>query len=428
LAIAAAALVALPTPLSFAQRGGERGGQGPRSGFQRSFGQQGGGGQQRSFNQQAGGGQQQSFQGGQRAFDQQGTAQRNFGGQPERSPIERRSYYGSTNRPAAPRMPTQQGRQFQQGARQLRQGAQPATRAPRTSDFVNRNYRDRGNYNFNSHAPDTNRNWSNSNNWRGNRGFYGWGNNYPWWAWFAGPGIGYGWGAPYYGYGGRWGGYGNRWAGYGYPYGFAYGYGYGSPYAVYSGDTIATQPPQTVTADTTSSDDYIVQGEQAFRAGQYEMAARHWQHAMVDNPNNGAVLALLAQALFQMGQWPSAAGTVQAAMQILPEREWGAVVKNYTQLYGNVGDYTNQLKVLEKARDSNPEDPAVRFLLGHHFGFLGYPKQAVTELDKVLDLQPRDVAAYKLRTLLAKQANLPERAQPAEQLEQTPQPAGAESK
>ena len=46
------------------------------------------------------------------------------------------------------------------------------------------------------------------------------------------------------------------------------------------------------------------------------------------------------------------------AMQMLPENEWGNVVKNYTQLYGNIGNYTNQLKALEKARDAKTDDPA----------------------------------------------------------------------
>jgi tetratricopeptide (TPR) repeat protein len=114
--------------------------------------------------------------------------------------------------------------------------------------------------------------------------------------------------------------------------------------------------------------------------------------------------------MFALGQYDQAANTTQMAMQMLPESEWGNVVKNYTQLYGNIEDYTNQLRAAEKARDAKPDDGAVRFVLGYHFGFLNYPKQAVRELDKALDIEPRDVGAQKLRDMFAKQAGIPARA------------------
>ena len=82
---------------------------------------------------------------------------------------------------------------------------------------------------------------------------------------------------------------------------------------------------------------------------------------------------------------------------MLPQEKWGALVANYKELYGNIQDYTNQLKAVEKARDAKPDNPGFRFLLGYHFGFLGYPKQAVRELDKVLELAPKDEVAQKMR-------------------------------
>jgi hypothetical protein len=77
------------------------------------------------------------------------------------------------------------------------------------------------------------------------------------------------------------------------------------------------------------------------------------------------------------------------------------------------------LKALEKARDAKPDDAALRFLLGYHFGYLGYPKQATRELDKALDLQPKDLGSQKLRDIFAVQAGLPSR--PHTATEQTPQ-------
>jgi hypothetical protein len=228
-----------------------------------------------------------------------------------------------------------------------------------------------GNWNnFNHHG-----NWNNFNH---NNNFFFF---YPWFG-FGAFGL---WGWPYYGYG-----YGY---GYGYPcYGYNYygngGYGYGANYAV------AAQADPTTGA-------FADQGEADFKAGKYQAAARDWQHALIDDPKNGGIIMMLAQALFATGQYDEAAGATQAAMQALPEDKWGVVVTNYSQLYGNVQDYTDQLRALEKARDAKPDNPAIRFLLGFHFGYLGYPKQAVRELDKAMTLAPKDLGSRKIREIFA---------------------------
>jgi tetratricopeptide (TPR) repeat protein len=164
-----------------------------------------------------------------------------------------------------------------------------------------------------------------------------------------------------------------------------------------------------------AASDYISLGEQQFQAGKYQEAIRDWRHATVDNPNNGGLVLLMSQALFALGQYDEAAGAVQMSMQMLPDTEWGTVVKEYKQLYPNIQNYTDQLKALERARDAKLDDPAIRFLLGYHFGYLGYPKEAVRELDKGLELQPKDLGAQKLRDIFAVKAGLPARPHTAEE-------------
>jgi Flp pilus assembly protein TadD len=306
-------------------------------------------------------------------------------------------------------------------------------------NFSNRTGSDfnRGNFNTNSFSRNNFSNFNHANNWGHNNwghnnwggnnwgrnnwygggfnrgwGYGGWGGygRYPFWGYGFYPGwglfglYGLGWGL---GYGG-WGGYG-LYGGYG-GYGYPYGYGYGNyTNSVYYADNTVAATPQAGDVQPQATDDHDARGEQAFRSGNYEAAIREWQHAMVDDPNNGALVALMAQALFAIGRYENAAGAVQTAMQMLPENEWGSVVKNYSQLYGNIGDYTTQLKALEIARDGKPDDPALRFELGYHFGYLGYPKNAVAELDKALDLQPQDLGSQKLRDIFAVQAGLPAR-------------------
>jgi tetratricopeptide (TPR) repeat protein len=291
-----------------------------------------------------------------------------------------------------------------------------------------------GNWNHSHHRHG---NWNN-NWWGNNNGWYGYGRRNYWagfYPYYGGWGLGFpllGWGLGYTGLGlgyGGWGGYG-----YGYPYydsGYYGNYGYSYPSTstyIYADATDAapvtaySQPTAPAADQVASAGDFVGLGEDAFRAGRYDEALRDWQHAMVDDPNNGAVVLLMAQAMFALGQYDQAANTTQMAMQMLPEAEWGNVVKNYTQLYGNVEDYTNQVRAAEKARDAKPDDGAIRFVLGYHFGFLNYPKQAVRELDKDLDIVPRDVGAQKLRDMFAKQAGIPARA-PAAVPSSTPQPS-----
>ncbi|HQU45469.1 MAG TPA: tetratricopeptide repeat protein, partial [Pirellulales bacterium] len=124
-----------------------------------------------------------------------------------------------------------------------------------------------------------------------------------------------------------------------------------------------------------------------------------------DDPQNGVLIMMLAQGLFATGNFNEAAGAVQQAMLLLSEDQWGVVVGNYRELYGKVGDYTAQLRALEKAVKAAPDDAGTRFLLGYHYGFLGYPQQAVKQLDKTLQIQPDDQLAKKLREQF--QAKLP---------------------
>ena len=249
-----------------------------------------------------------------------------------------------------------------------------------------------------------------------------------WWGYPFGYGGGYGgWGYGGYGYGGYGWGYG------GYPnfyyqptcsyVGFTPGYGTLGGYSNV-GVTDGTQPPVDVPPNPTPIDstaaansykdalEFASQGEQAFKAGQYEEAARLWKHALVDDPSNGAYILLFGQALFAQGQFAEAAGAVQQATQLLPQDQWSVIGKNYRQLYGNIGDYTNQLRALEKARNEKPDDPALRFLVGWHYGVLGYPKEAVVELDKVMTLAPQDEVAHKFRDMMVEQMNKTQPASP----------------
>ena len=130
-------------------------------------------------------------------------------------------------------------------------------------------------------------------------------------------------------------------------------------------------------------------------------ANRDWQHAVVDDPSNGTLAMKLALAMFAVGKYREAAGTTQQVLVLLPQEKWVQAVSDYKKLYANPKDYVDQLKSLAKAAADKPNDPALRFLLGFHYGYSGRVADAVRELNKLVQLEPKDQLGRKLRDLMA---------------------------
>ena len=162
-----------------------------------------------------------------------------------------------------------------------------------------------------------------------------------------------------------------------------------------------TPPSGTTDPAAASSEPFDRQGEYAFRARDYMAANRDWQHAVVDDPSNGALAMKLALAMFAVGKYREAAGTTQQVLMLLPQEKWGQAVSDYKKLYANPKDYLDQLKSLAKAAVDKPNDPALRFLLGFHYGYSGRVADAVRELNKLVQLEPKDQLGRKLRDLMA---------------------------
>ena len=238
-----------------------------------------------------------------------------------------------------------------------------------------------------------------------------------------------------YGGSGGYGGYGNRFGfwdsnlgafGGGRPPGLAFGYNpaylasrhftaggvagsvtYGTPQPA-ACEAPAPRPAALALAATTKTnapEDKVLNGETAFRRGDYLGAIEDWKTAIADGSRNPVLVMLLGQAYFAAGNYRESAVTTQAAMHALPEDRWGIVVSNRSELYGRSSSYLSQLHELETAVNENPKDPAQRFLLAYHYAYLGYPQPAVAQLDKVVELEPRDEIAAQLRKVVA--VNLP---------------------
>jgi len=206
----------------------------------------------------------------------------------------------------------------------------------------------------------------------------------------------YGYYGPSYGSFGPWSGsYVNDW-----PYYYDDGIA-GSAY--YEAEKVRTDAPpaqsQASSRDSTTTPaglDFMRRAEAAFRAGRYDEAVRMANHAAVEMPNNPKVLLLLGQALFAVGDYGAAAGAIHQGMGMSDPKSWGAFVQSFRQFYGNVNDYTEQLRRLEKFVQERRDASYAHFLLGYHYGYLGYPEEARRELAEAVRLEDRDELAGQL--------------------------------
>ncbi|MFO0899078.1 MAG: tetratricopeptide repeat protein [Pirellulales bacterium] len=242
-----------------------------------------------------------------------------------------------------------------------------------------------------------------------NRWGWGWNRWWPWWRLWI-PGLRY-W--PYYGYG--YGGYGYGGGYYGYP---TYSYQTACPDPLYYNqyaDTYAPTYDQTqVAADqaaaptdanaSASGNQFADQGETQFRAGQFGDAAQSFRHALVEDPQNGVLVQLLAQSLFASGNYEEAAGAVQQSLMMLPQEQWGVVPSNVQELYSSQTTYDDQIAALEKAVSGSEAKPAERFLLAYQLGFRGQRQAALAQLAQVQKAAPDDQAAQRLTELFSKAA------------------------
>ncbi len=162
-----------------------------------------------------------------------------------------------------------------------------------------------------------------------------------------------------------------------------------------------TPPLQPAPVEANEPLPFAMQGSRDFDMKHYGPAVENWRHALVEDSRNPRLILLLAQGLFQTGQFDEAAGAVQYALTLTPRKQWSEVVPRFGDLYkDNIFDYSAGLRELEKARTQKSEDPALRFLLGYHYSFLGYSEEAIRELDKLQKLAPKDDVARDLREMM----------------------------
>jgi len=137
-------------------------------------------------------------------------------------------------------------------------------------------------------------------------------------------------------------------------------------------------------------------GMATFYDGQYADALTNFDEALRLLPGDPVLHEMRALALFAVGQFQPAAAVLNSLLASVPGMDWTTLVS----LYGDLDDYTTQLRALESHVNANLNDAGAAFVLAYHYLVMGHNEQAIEMLGRVVRLQPRDSTAQRLLTAL----------------------------
>jgi tetratricopeptide (TPR) repeat protein len=268
------------------------------------------------------------------------------------------------------------------------------------------------NHNWNNnHWDNWHDNWhnnyiNNNHNWYHGAWNNNWGSN--WYAPVAFGAVGWGVGSLYnnYAYGG--GGYYNPY----YSSSAAMPYDYSQPVVVtnyVSADQAAPLAAPVATAQVAAAPAALAppQNDAAlavfnpgladFKDGNYRQALTQFDAALKQMPNDPVIHEMRALNQFAVGDYQSAAAGLNSLLATAPGMDWTTMAG----LYGNVDDYTQQLRALEQHCKANVKDAAADFVLAYHYLVTGHQEAAIDALKVVVREQPKDVTAKRMLDALA---------------------------
>jgi tetratricopeptide (TPR) repeat protein len=223
---------------------------------------------------------------------------------------------------------------------------------------------------------------------------------------------GYGYGMGGLGGLGGYGGYGlGNYGGYGlfggYPLGWGYGSGLGnfaytSGYLPYMNPYYTTGmggwnyaqpiPTMLVSNEAPSTQQQFDNAVAQFKAGDYQSALVTVDNAIKQNPSDSVMHEFRALTLFALGNYPSSAATIHSVLSVGPGWDWATM----SNLYDDIDVYTAQLRQLESAVKSNPDNAENHFLLAYHYTTAGHPEAAGKQLAEVVRINQNDRLAADL--------------------------------
>lgn len=184
------------------------------------------------------------------------------------------------------------------------------------------------------------------------------------------------------------------------------GYDYSQPIAAYepvadSQSTATTDAAATeATAPAANQEGMALfdQSRAAFTKGDYKQALELCDQTLKSMPNDAVVHEFRSLTLFALKNYLESSAAAYAVLSAGPGWDWTTL----SSLYGNVADYTPQLRALESFAKQNPKSSDARFLLAYHYLTGGHADAAHKQLVEVDQLTPNDRLVTQLLTLTAK--------------------------
>jgi tetratricopeptide (TPR) repeat protein len=124
----------------------------------------------------------------------------------------------------------------------------------------------------------------------------------------------------------------------------------------------------------------------AFRDRNYREAQRLVEAALAAAPEEAVLHEFRSLVLFALGRYGEAAAALYALLAVHPGWNWTTL----SSLYGNIGDYQQQLQALNAARQAQPDAANLQFLYAYHMLTIGKPDDAKTALLQARKSLPED--------------------------------------
>jgi len=171
---------------------------------------------------------------------------------------------------------------------------------------------------------------------------------------------------------------------------------YSQPVVINNFVTAEASAEANATAENQAGMKLFDSGMAAFQAGQFAESLSKFDDALKLMPGDPVLHEMRAMALFAVGKFQQGAAALNSLLASTPGMDWTTLVS----LYGNLDDYTTQLRALESHVNAYLNDAAATFVLAYHYLVMGHNEQAIEMLRRVVRLQPKDATSQRLLKML----------------------------
>jgi tetratricopeptide (TPR) repeat protein len=149
---------------------------------------------------------------------------------------------------------------------------------------------------------------------------------------------------------------------------------------------ISTGPNSYVYRPVTDLTMLVGLARQSIQEADYQAALVNLEPVLASAPDDGEALLTQSQALFGLGKFPESAEALHLAWRNLSREAWGAPVRNFKTYFRSGQEYTARLRALEAFVREHQAESSGHYLLGYHYGYLGYTAEATRELETAIKL------------------------------------------